>query len=160
LPHKELVIPTFEYRCDACEVEFEELLIQQDEVREYTEWHPCPECKGRAERVKVSAVNFNFKAPAGRTQGSGVHGQSGVHDLDYPMVDKAVGRSAAKKWQYYGERKEARDKARRELQTNAVKQVDGTVTAADPQTLKFREQGLTTLRKAKDQNPKPKKTAP
>jgi len=149
-------MPTFEYRCEACEVEFEELLIQQDEVREYREWHPCPSCKGRAERQKVSAVNFAFKAPGGQTQGSGVHGQSGVHDLDYPQVDKAVGRSADVKWKHYGERKAARDKARRELGTNAVKQVDNIVMAADQSTLSTREQGLKTLRKAKDQNPPPK----
>ena len=104
--------------------------------------------------MKVSAVNFSFKAPAGQTSGSGVHGQSGVHDLDYPAVDKAVGRSAAKKWQYYGERKSARDKVRKDLGTNAITQIDNTIMAAEPATLAVREQGLKTLRKAKDQNPK------
>lgn len=149
-------MPTYEYRCDACEVEFEELLVQQDEIREYFEWHPCPECHGRAERMKVSAVNFSFAAPGGQTQGSGVHGQSGVHDLDYPAVDKAVGRSAAKKWEHYDARKAARDKARRELGTNAVKQVDDVVMPVDKTSMEIRERGLRTLRKAKDQNPRPK----
>jgi putative FmdB family regulatory protein len=149
-------MPAFEYLCNKCEVEFEELLVQQDEIRLYTEWHPCPSCKGRAKRIKVSPINFAFKAPGGQTQGSGVHGQSGVHDLDYPNVDKAVGRSASKKWEYYNARKATRDKARRELGQNAVKQVDDVITAVDPQTAKLREQGLRTLRKAKIQNPRPK----
>ena len=150
-------MPTFEYVCSACEVEFEEFLTQQEEIKNYTEWHPCPECHGRAERMKVSMVNFAFKAPVGQTQGSGVHGQSGVHDLDYPAVDKAVGRSSAAKWQRYGERKTARDKARKELGTNAVKQIDNIVMAADSGTLAVREQGIKTLNKAIKQNPPPKK---
>ena len=149
-----LFIPTFEYNCSSCEVEFEEFLIQLEEVKKYSKWHPCPQCRGRAARIKVSAVNFSFTAPAGQTQGSGVHGQSGVHDLDYPSVDKAVGRSSTKKWEYYNARKAARDKARRELGVNAIKQIDNVVIPLDKQSSKIRDQGLGTLLKAKSQNPK------
>lgn len=149
-------MPIFGYTCKSCEVEFEECLIQSEDVGKYSKWHPCPQCRGRAARMKVSAVNFSFTAPAGRTQGSGVHGQSGVHDLDYPSVDKAVGRSSTKKWEYYNARKSARDKARRELGVNAIKQVDDVVIPLDKQSSKIRDQGLGTLLKAKIQNPKKK----
>jgi putative FmdB family regulatory protein len=148
-------MPAYEYFCKKCEIEFEELLVQQDEIHKYSEWHPCPGCHDRANRI-ISSTNFTFKIPGGQTQGSGVHGQSGVHDLDYPTVDKAVGRSASKKWEYYNARKAARDKVRRELGTNAVKQIDDTITAVDSKTAKLREQGLKTLRKAKVQNQRPK----
>jgi len=146
-------MPNYIYKCNACEVEFEELLINLDDIKKYSEHHPCPECRRRSKRVKVNPVSFSFKAPGGQTQGSGVHGQSGVHDLDYPNVDKAVGRSSSKKWEYYNERKSVRDKARRELGTNAVRQVDNVITALGSETGKFREQGLKTLQKAKSQNP-------
>ena len=149
-------MPIFIYECRTCEVEFEEFIVHQEDTKKYSEHHPCPECKRRAKRIKVNSVSFSFKAPNGQTQGSGVHGQSGVHDLDYPSLDKAIGRSSTKKWEYYYDRKKARDKARRELGTNAVKQVDGVVTALDSQTADFREKGLKTLRKAKDQNSKMK----
>ena len=147
-------MPTFEYSCDACEILFEELLLQQDEIAKYREWHPCPQCGGRAAREAVSLISFNFKAPAGQTQGSGVHGQSGVHDLDYPKLDKAIGRSANVKWQQYHARKAERDKVRKEAGTNQITVTpDGKPLAADATTTKLREQAMKTFSKRPDKKP-------
>lgn len=142
-------MPSFEYVCRACDLEFEELLLHQDEIREYSKSHPCPECKQPSLRSGVQVTNFSFKAPARQGAGTGVHGQSGVHDLDYPKLDKAVGRSSDVKWDRYGVRKAARDKARRELGTNSVTQVGDTVMAASPGTLAVREKALIVLERAK-----------
>ena len=147
-------MPTFEYSCQACEILFEELLIQSDEIEKYREWHPCPQCGERSQREAVSMINFAFKAPAGQTQGSGVHGQSGVHDLDYPKIDKAVGRSAAVKWQQYNQRKADRDKVRKEAGTNAIAMTpEGKPVAADSATSQLREKALKTFSKRPDKKP-------
>jgi len=147
-------MPTFEYSCASCEILFEELHTQQSEVEKYVDSYPCPQCGGTAEREKISLTSFSFKAPAGQTQGSGVHGQSGVHDLDYPKIDKAVGRSATKKWQEYGIRKAERDKVRKEAGTNALSTTpDGKAFAADSVTSSLREQALKTFSKRPDKKP-------
>jgi hypothetical protein len=147
-------LPIFEYSCEKCEILFESLLTQRAEIEEYREWHPCIKCGERAEREKMSITNFSFKAPAGPTAGSGVHGQSGVHDLDYPKLDKAVGRSSAVKWQHYDARKAARDKIRKESGTNALTiGADGKPAPADPNSIKIREKALSALSKAKKPAP-------
>lgn len=142
-------MPTFEYECSTCQIEFEELLTQSDEVKQFSEEHPCPECHQMATRIKVSAVSFAFKAPAGQTAGSGVHGQSGVHDLDYPSVDKAVGRSAGKRWNSFNERKAKRDKVRKEAGTNAVTRVGDTVAPLDSGAASVRERAMNTFNTVK-----------
>lgn len=103
-------MPVYEYYCQTCNVEFEQLLIQRDEIKEYKDFYPCPSCKELSPRIP-SATNFNFKGTAGN---------SGSHDLDYPTLDKAVGRSANRRWKEYHERKAARDAARRKLGTNTI----------------------------------------
>ena len=130
-------------------IEFEELLTQSDEVKQYSESYPCPECGEMAPRIKVSAVSFAFKAPAGQTAGSGVHGQSGVHDLDYPTVDKAVGRSASKRWGAFNARKAERDRIRKESGTNSVTRVGDTVAPLPSNAATIREKAMTTFNKAK-----------
>lgn len=142
-------MPTFEFTCDDCNVEFDELFILQNEISQFSHFFPCPTCGKDARRAGVSLINFSFKAPAGQTQGSGVHGQSGVHDLDYPKVDQAVGRSADKKWEHLNDRKKKRDKVRREVGANPVTQVGNTVVRASEGTLQTREQALTTFSKTK-----------
>lgn len=143
-------MPTYEYSCDSCEVTFEELLLQREEVERYKDGHPCPGCGQMAKRSPVVPISFTFKAPGGQTQGSGVHGQSGVHDLDYPALDKAVGRSAAKKWEQYNARKAERDKVRREAGTNNVSVTpEGRAVPADPAVMGLREKALSTFKKVK-----------
>lgn len=147
-------MPTFEYFCDDCDAEFEELLLKKEEIQEYFDHHPCPNCKNRAERIRVSSFSFKFAGGVDKGAGSGVHGNSGVHDLDYPVVDKAVGRSAEVKWGEYNARKEARDKVRREAGTNAVSQAGDTIAPADASTIRDREKALKLLDKAKKSAPK------
>jgi putative FmdB family regulatory protein len=147
-------MPTFEYRCLNCKVGFEELLISPDDVKQYKDSHPCPKCAELALRT-ASITNFAFKAPAGQTQGSGVHGQSGVHDLDYPALDKAVGRSSEHKWDVYNKRKAKRDQARKEAGTNFVATTaDGKTVPVDPKKLEIREKALTTFRQVKEASKK------
>lgn len=141
------IVPTFEYFCDECDALFEELLIQPDEVRQFSKEHPCPSCGEMAGRLEISVTNFSFRGPSGPVQGSGVHGQSGSHDLDYPTLDKAVGRSSEKKWAEFGKRKAVRDKVRREAGTNAISTAGGSPAPADPSVMKVRETGMKTWQK-------------
>lgn len=144
-------MPSYEYFCEPCDASFEELLISTDDVRRYSREHPCPACGRPCQRIP-SAANFSFKGqafgdPTNKT------GSSGVHDLDYPSLDKAVGRSANRKWKEYRARKGARDAARRELGTNAVSESrEGQVVAADPKVLDAREKGLKLFKKAREQS--------
>ncbi len=150
-------MPTFEYACEGCNTVFEELFLQKEEIKQYSAQHPCKNCGAVAKRIP-SATNFTFKAPSGQTQGTGVHGQSGVHDLDYPSLDKAIGRSANHKWKEYRGRKAARDAVRRQAGTNSVT-VDGEkVTPTDPSKMEVRQKAFNIMSKAKSQNPtdKPK----
>lgn len=147
-------MPAYEYRCDSCEVEFEELLTQTDDVRAYASAHPCPGCGSMAPRI-LSAANFAFKAPARASAGSGVHGQSGVHDLDYPSVDKAVGRSSAKRWDAFNAKKAERDRVRRESGTNSISTIGGKPVPIDPTVAKVREGAISTFNAVKKASGKP-----
>ena len=144
-------MPSYEYRCEPCEVVFEELLLQREDVKAYAKEHPCPKCGESASRV-LSRTNFQFK---GISEGDPTRrGSSGSHDLDYPSADKAVGRSANRKWKEYDRKFAARAEARKELGTNAVSVApDGSVSATDSATLKAREAGINTWQKALKQNP-------
>lgn len=146
-------MPTFEYFCDACDAEFEELLLKKDDVEQYFDHHPCPNCTGRAERVRVSSFAFKFAGNVNQGAGTGVHGNSGVHDLDYPVVDKAVGRSAEEKWKVYNQRKDDRDKARREFGTNAVSQDGDKIAPLADGAVRDRGKAMTLLEKAKKSTP-------
>jgi len=146
-------LPTFEYFCDDCDAEFEELLLKKEEIQEYFDHHPCPNCKNRAERIRVSSFSFKFAGNVNQGAGSGVHGNSGVHDLDYPVIDKAVGRSAETKWEGYNQRKAARDKVRKEAGTNAVSQAGDAIAPADAATIRDRGKALALLDKAKKSAP-------
>jgi hypothetical protein len=151
-------MPTFEYYCEKCKALFEEILILPDDIKQYSQKHPCGKCHELASRVPISLTSPPvFKAPAGQTQGSGVHGQSGSHDLDYPTLDKAIGRSSEKKWAEYAKRKSARDQIRKESGTNAISTAGGRTAPVDPAVLKLRETGLNTLSKGKRTARKPPK---
>jgi putative FmdB family regulatory protein len=137
-------VPIFEYKCEPCNVEFEEAITNSDEIKEFETWFPCPTCGGKAARQGVSVTNFTFK---GGVRGeSGVHGQSGVHDLDYPVLDKAIGRSSAKRWERIRSEQAQRDQIRKETGAVALsKEVtkQGTNFApANVESSKVREMGL------------------
>jgi putative FmdB family regulatory protein len=110
-------MPNYEYRCEDCEVEFEELLLHKEEIEKYKSEYPCPSCGNMARKI-MSAVSFGFKQEV-RGLG-GVHGNSGVHDFDYPSLDKAVARSSEKRWAFNRQRQEAINKVRQETGTHAV----------------------------------------
>lgn len=142
-------MPVYEYQCDQCEIVFEELFISSAKAKEYFNEHPCPECGENARRV-VSATNFQFKGVA---EGDPTRkGNSGVHDLDYPTLDKAIGRSANRKWKEYRKEKAARDEARKALGTNTITERDGSVAPVESGVMGLRRQGIKTLRKAIKQN--------
>lgn len=142
-------MPIFAYYCDECEAEFDELLTQKADVEAYFDHHPCKGCGNRAERIRVAAVSFKFAGNVNVGGGTGIHGNSGVHDLDYPVIDKAVGRSAEVKWQEYDRRKEQRDKVRRESGTNAVSQDGDRIAPLADGAVRDREKAMTLLEKAK-----------
>ena len=138
-------MPVFEFACKDCEAEFEEVFVNSDEIKEYENSCPCPNCGKRASRLGVSITNFNFK---GGVRGeSGVHGQSGVHDLDYPVLDKAVGRSAEKKWGRIGQDQIIRSKIRKESGSSALAKVNNSIVPANPENLKVRDMALNTYKK-------------
>lgn len=140
-------MPTFEYRCEDCPVEFEELLILREDVQKYSEEHPCPLCKKMVPRMKVTSFAFSFKGGVRGT--SGVHGNSGVHDLDYPTLDKAVARSSEARWGTYRTDQSERDKVRKETGSAALTVgEDGKPKAADPATLQIRQKAIATFQKA------------
>lgn len=95
-----------------------------------------------------SATNFAFKGPAGSDPTSG-RSSSGSHDLDYPSLDKAIGRSANRRWKDYTPKKEARDKVRRETGSVAIMDTKDGPKAADEVTLKGRSAGLQMFKAAK-----------
>ena len=141
------LMPTFEYRCDDCPVEFEELLYLREDVQKYTDEHPCPLCKKMSPRMKVTSFAFSFKGGVKGT--SGVHGNSGVHDLDYPTLDKAVARSSEARWGTYRADQSERDKVRKETGSAALTVgEDGKPKAADPTTLDIRQKAISTFQKA------------
>lgn len=79
-----------------------------------------------------------------------MHGNSGVHDLDYPSLDKAVGRSANKKWSVYNEQQAERDKVRRETGASALTVgADGKAKPMDAKTADQREKVIKTFKAAK-----------
>ncbi len=143
-------MPTFEFRCEKCPCAFEELLLTKAETERHADSHPCPVCGKASARQRVTQFSFGFKAPPGRTQGTGVHGNSGVHDLDYPTLDKAVGRSAEKKWGDVRDRKKERDKIRKDSGSAALAiGKDGSVAPLDSKTAAMREKAVSAFSKSR-----------
>lgn len=134
-------MPTYEYACEDCELLFEELFLSMSEARENAESFPCKACGNAAPRVP-SATNFKFGASAMP------QGNSGSHDVDYPTLDKAVGRSSAQRWQKYGQRKAERDQARKAAGTNAITMEGDRAVAASPKRLEVREKAMKLIKKA------------
>lgn len=143
----EAQIPSYEYACEACEATFEELHISVADTKRYEREHPCPACHQPCKRIP-SATNFAFKGVAGSDPTSG-RSSSGSHDLDYPSLDKAIGRSANRRWKDYLPKKEARDRVRRETGSVAIMDTKDGPRPADDVTLKGREAGLRMFKAAK-----------
>ena len=131
-------MPTYEYVCKSCNCLFEEVLLQPEDVKKFIDSHPCS-CGAMAERVRISVTNFTFKGEAGR---------SGAHDLDYPTLDKAIGRSAASRWQKFHSQKAERDKVRKESGSNAITMVGDKPVPTPPEQLAFRQSATNALKKA------------
>lgn len=145
-------MPCFEYFCDECDTEFEEILTISTEIEEYFSWHPCPNCRERAERIRVAAVSFNFAGGVSGT--SGVHGNSGVHDLDYPVLDKAVGRSSEKKWEVFRQKKAEQDRVRKQSGQVEISVSGNTVAPTDASTIESRKKAMGLFKQAKSKLPK------
>jgi putative FmdB family regulatory protein len=140
-------MPTYEYLCEACNFEFEELLLSKQDIKDHQKKHPCPECGEMAPRVP-SASNFTFK--------SNTYGNSGSHDLDYPTLDKAIGRSANRKWKKINKEQEARNKVRLETRSNALAGTGSDVRPLTKEQLSIREKALKTYKDVKKQAEKNK----
>lgn len=145
---EETALPTFEYACDKCEVFFEELHVSRADVEKYSKEHPCPACGNPSQRIP-SAANFTFSGPAGSDPTSG-RTSSGSHDLDYPSLDKAIGRSANRKWRAYEPKKAARDQLRRETGSVAIMETREGPKPMDASSLAAREKGLSMFKKARE----------
>jgi len=117
---------------------FEEIFLDPAEAKQYQHEYPC-QCGATAKRV-LSATNFQFV---------GTPGQSGSHDLDYPTLDKAVGRSAAKKCAAFHEGKAQRDKVRQEAGQYAITQTVDGIAPTPPEKLQAREQAIRAFNDAK-----------
>jgi len=143
-------VPTYEYYCPRCKIIFEQLLLSRTEIRKYAQEHPCDFCGDICRRIP-SATNFQFKGVA---EGDPTRrGNSGVHDLDYPSLDKAIGRSSNRKWKEFSARKQERDKVRRESGSNALSvSPDGQITSLDARTLDVRDRAFKIFKNAKDRN--------
>ena len=101
-------MPRYAFECEDCELRFERVLKLGEHPT-----HACPNCQHEADQV-MSGFGFAFKA------GSGPTANSGVHDLDYPTADKAVGRSADRRWEYVNRREAAKKQARDQGGTHAL----------------------------------------
>lgn len=101
-------MPRYAFECPACVLRFERNLRVENHPD-----YPCPSCRKPAPLV-LSEFGFSFG------QGSAAQANSGVHDLDYPSADKAVGRSAGKRWAHIEAREAVKKEAREQGQTHAL----------------------------------------
>lgn len=134
-------MPTFEYRCIECDLEFEELHITRKDTKKYEKEYDCPNCGSIAVRT-ASLTNFNFK--------SKTPGNSGFHDLDYQTADKAVGRSAATKWEKINTEQDERNKARKKFGTNAIRKLGDSYVPLGKGQLNIREQAIKKAKEVKE----------
>jgi putative FmdB family regulatory protein len=102
-------MPFYAFECVECQVRFERNL----RIGEYQQY-PCPSCKKQVPLVP-SSFGFSFSETAGAPAAN-----SGVHDLDYPTADKAVGRSAHERWAQIDARETVKKQARQQGETHAL----------------------------------------
>jgi len=101
-------MPKYVFECPVCNLRFERSLKVGDHPT-----HECPECQDQAPLV-MSGFGFSF------AEGGASAANSGVHDQDYPTADKAVGRSAKRRWDYIKERDKVKEEARKQGETRAL----------------------------------------
>lgn len=101
-------MPKFNFECSDCKLEFERNL------KTVAQSHECPNCQKTAPLV-VSSFGFGFKQDLTKSPGN-----SGVHDLDYPTADKAVGRSAEVRWGVHAAREKVKAEARKQGGTRSL----------------------------------------
>ena len=107
-------MPWYAFECPDCSVRFERNLRLASH-----ESYPCPNCAVAAPLVP-SEFGFAFE------EGGGAPANSGVHDLDYPSADRAVGRSAGKRWAHIEAREKVKRQAREQGGTHALIRHTGT----------------------------------
>ena len=98
-------MPVFRYECKKCGVTFNKLVASATN----SQATGCTACGAIANKI-VTASNFAFHSD--RPQG-----ETGVHDIDYPVIDKAVGRSAETRWTDFKDRRDFEDGARKQYGT-------------------------------------------
>lgn len=101
-------MPKYVFECPVCKVRFERNLKVGTHPT-----HECPECHDQAPLV-MSGFGFSF------AEGGASAANSGVHDQDYPTADKAVGRSAKRRWDYIKSRDVVKGEARKQGETHAL----------------------------------------
>lgn len=134
-------MPTFEYKCIECNLEFEELHITREDTKKHEQEYDCPSCGSIAVRI-ASLTNFNFKVKT--------PGNSGVHDIDFPSADKAVGRSADKKWEKIHKEQDERNKVRKKYKTDAIRKVGNDYVPMSKNQLNVREQAIKKVKEVKE----------
>lgn len=102
-------MPQYTFECQTCALRFTRTLKMDNYATQ-----PCPNCTDAAPLV-VEGFAFKFEATPGASPGN-----SGVHDLDYPTADKAIGRSADQRWGLIHERDKVKAEARRQGGTHAL----------------------------------------
>lgn len=132
-------MPIYEYHCSDCSIEFEQHL-NTSEAKEFANHFPCPNCKKDASKLSVYNVSAAF---------SGTAGNSGFHDVDYPILDKAVGRSSTKKWEKIHQDQAERNKIRRETGSTALTDTGSGYTPVSSETLNKRTEAFSKLKASK-----------
>lgn len=102
-------MPQYTFECQTCDLRFTRTLKMENHTT-----HACPNCQDAAPRV-LEGFAFQFDQTPGAAPGN-----SGVHDLDYPTADKAVGRSADERWALLSERDKVKAEARKQGGTHAL----------------------------------------
>lgn len=143
-------MPSYEYECRVCSVVFDELHLSRSSAERHKDAFPCPKCGKDADRAFVTPSSFKFM---GGVQGtSGVNGNSGVHDLDYPSLDKAVARSSEARWKFHGERQAAMRESESKSEVGlSTMTPDGTIAPMAKDAKASRDAGATLVRSLKSE---------
>jgi putative FmdB family regulatory protein len=93
-------MPIYEYRCEECGVQFEELWKTVSKAKDVA---PCPECGTEAPKI-MSPANHQFA----HTPSGPVPQNTGVSQIDH-SYDRVIGRDAEAKWAKIEERNKVKD---------------------------------------------------
>ncbi len=122
-------MPQYSFRCPSCTLCFDRTLSMGEHPQ-----HPCPAgCPTAAIRqFKDASFAHAFTEAPNKPLAN-----TGVHADDYPTADRAVGRSAEKRWGHFNARAEIKKQAREAGGTHALARRDnaeGTFTDYAPLT--------------------------